>query len=111
MLQRAYRPLIPLLLASLLGCAEESAPLDQQLYVWQRQWRPAHAATWGVQTGETLPYGRFYAGGTPEAVGSHWMRTPPLQAGAGNLVVSFKHRYRFEQDGATSYDGGQLMHT
>ncbi|MBN9366775.1 MAG: M36 family metallopeptidase [Comamonadaceae bacterium] len=70
---------------------------------------PAHAATWGVQTGETLPYGRFYAGGTPEAVGSHWMRTPPLQAGAGNLVVSFKHRYRFEQDGATSYDGGQLM--
>lgn len=43
MLQRAYRPLIPLLLASLLGCAEESAPLDQQLYVWQRQWRPAHA--------------------------------------------------------------------
>lgn len=43
MLQRSYRPLIPLLLASLLGCAEESAPLDQQLYVWQRQWRPAHA--------------------------------------------------------------------
>ena len=43
MLQRAYRPLIPLLLASLLGCAEEAAPLDQQLYVWQRQWRPAHA--------------------------------------------------------------------
>ena len=43
MLQRSYRPLIPLLLASLLGCAEEAAPLDQQLYVWQRQWRPAHA--------------------------------------------------------------------
>ncbi|SIQ56612.1 DUF3142 domain-containing protein [Aquipseudomonas alcaligenes] len=43
MLQRCYRPLMPLLLASLLGCAEESAPLDQQLYIWQRQWRPAHA--------------------------------------------------------------------
>lgn len=43
MLLRAYRPLISLLLISLLGCAEEPAPLDQQLYVWQRQWRPAHA--------------------------------------------------------------------
>ena len=37
-------PLLPLLLAGLLGCAEEStAPLDQQLYIWQRQWQPAHA--------------------------------------------------------------------
>lgn len=69
----------------------------------------AHANAWSVQADTALPPNRFYAGGTPEAVGSHWMRTPPLQAGAGNLVVSFKHRYRFEQDGATSYDGGQLM--
>lgn len=43
MLQRLYLPLITLLLACLLGCSEEPAPLDQQLYVWQRQWRPAHA--------------------------------------------------------------------
>ena len=26
-----------------LAGGQESAPLDQQLYVWQRQWRPAHA--------------------------------------------------------------------
>ncbi|MDG9922226.1 MULTISPECIES: DUF3142 domain-containing protein [unclassified Pseudomonas] len=44
MLDHLYRPVIALLLASLLGCAEESAaPLDQQLYIWQRQWRPVHA--------------------------------------------------------------------
>ena len=54
MLQRAYRPLIPLLLASLLGCAEESAPLDQQLYVWQRQWRPAHAEALALASGDVF---------------------------------------------------------
>jgi len=70
---------------------------------------PSYAAAWGVRASATPPYGRFYAGSTPEAIGSHWMRTPPLQVGAGNFTVSFKHRYRFEQDGATSYDGGQLM--
>lgn len=33
-----------LLLGLLAGCQPEPAtPLDQQLYVWQRQWRPAHA--------------------------------------------------------------------
>ena len=69
---------------------------------------PAYAAAWGVRTSATPPYGRFYAGGTPGAIGSHWMRTPPLQVGADNLVVSFKHRYRFEQDGGLNYDGGQL---
>ncbi|MCF1486081.1 DUF3142 domain-containing protein [Pseudomonas sp. AA27] len=44
-------PAIPLLrrlfagfvLAVLTGCQPEPAPpLDQQLYIWQRQWRPAH---------------------------------------------------------------------
>lgn len=41
---RLTHPLLALLLAGLFGCAEESpAPLDQQLYIWQRQWRPAHA--------------------------------------------------------------------
>ena len=69
---------------------------------------PAYAAAWGVRTSATPPYGRFYAGGTPGAIGSHWMRTPQLQVGAGNFTVSFKHRYRFEQDGALNYDGGQL---
>ena len=69
---------------------------------------PSYAAAWGVRTSATPPYGRFYAGGTPEAIGSHWMRTPPLQVGAGNFTVSFKHRYRFEQDGGLNYDGGQL---
>ena len=68
---------------------------------------PSYAA-WGVRTSATPPYGRFYAGGTPGAIGSHWMRTPPLQVGAGNFTVSFKHRYRFEQDGGLNYDGGQL---
>ena len=37
------RPLLALLLACLVGCTEESVLLDQQLYIWQRQWRPAHA--------------------------------------------------------------------
>lgn len=38
------------------------------------------------------------------------MRTPPLQvASEGYFRVSFRHRYRFEKDGATHYDGGQLM--
>lgn len=69
---------------------------------------PSYAAAWGVRTSATPPYGRFYAGGTPGAIGSHWMRTPPLQVGAGNFTVSFKHRYRFEQDGGLNYDGGQL---
>ena len=69
---------------------------------------PSFAANWGVRTSATPPYGRFYAGGTPEAIGSHWMRTPPLQVGAGNFTVSFKHRYRFEKYGALNYDGGQL---
>ncbi|QEY61273.1 DUF3142 domain-containing protein [Metapseudomonas lalkuanensis] len=33
-----------LLLLMLSGCEQETrAPLDQQLYIWQRQWRPAHA--------------------------------------------------------------------
>ncbi len=38
------RGLLPLGLLLLLGgCQPEPpAPLDQQLYVWQRQWRPAH---------------------------------------------------------------------
>ncbi|WP_051070726.1 DUF3142 domain-containing protein [Pseudomonas asplenii] len=32
-----------LVLGLLVGCRPEPAmPLDQQLYVWQRQWRPAH---------------------------------------------------------------------
>lgn len=31
-------------LAALAGCQPDPAPpLDQQLYIWQRQWRPAHA--------------------------------------------------------------------
>ena len=69
---------------------------------------PSYAAAWGVRTSATPPYGRFYAGGTPGAIGSHWMRTPPLQVGAGNFTVSFKHRYRFERYGALNHDGGQL---
>ncbi|WP_312843927.1 M36 family metallopeptidase [Diaphorobacter nitroreducens] len=70
---------------------------------------PSYAAAWGVRASATPPYGRFYAGSTPEAIGSHWMRTPPLQVGAGNFTVSFEHRYRFEQYGSFNYDGGQLM--
>lgn len=38
-----YRSLLVLLLAGMLGCAEEHPPLDQQVYVWQRQWRTSHA--------------------------------------------------------------------
>ena len=30
-------------------------------------------------------------------------------AATGDFTVSFKHRYRFEQNGVTPYDGGQLM--
>lgn len=67
---------------------------------------PAFASAWGAKGSIGS---RFYAGATPAAIGSHWLRTPPLQAGAGNLVVTFKHRYRFEKDGTTNYDGGQLM--
>ena len=38
-----YSILITLLL--LVGCDQQTAPpLDQQLYVWQRQWTPAHEA-------------------------------------------------------------------
>lgn len=40
-------PLIPRLCALIallaLGACTPPAPLDQQLYIWQRQWRPAHA--------------------------------------------------------------------
>lgn len=35
--------LLALLFCGLAGCAPEPAALDQQLYIWQRQWRPAHA--------------------------------------------------------------------
>lgn len=37
------RLIIALLLGSLVGCMPAPEPLDQQLYIWQRQWRPAHA--------------------------------------------------------------------
>ena len=51
-----------------------------------------------------------YAGSTPAAIGSHWMRTPALQVAAtGDFIVSFKHRYRFEQSDGMNWDGGQLM--
>lgn len=51
-----------------------------------------------------------YAGSTPAAIGSHWMRTPVLQVAAtGDFIVSFKHRYRFEQSDGMNWDGGQLM--
>ncbi|WP_394560653.1 DUF3142 domain-containing protein [Aquipseudomonas alcaligenes] len=43
MLHSLYRTLIVLLLAGLAGCSEEHAPLNQQLYIWQRQWLPSHA--------------------------------------------------------------------
>ncbi|WP_256203118.1 DUF3142 domain-containing protein [Pseudomonas sp. ML96] len=43
MLHSLYRTLIVLLLAGLAGCSEENTPLDQQLYIWQRQWLPSHA--------------------------------------------------------------------
>ena len=34
-----------MVLALLDGCEQQDAPpLDQQLYVWQRQWTPAHEA-------------------------------------------------------------------
>lgn len=70
----------------------------------------AHASAWGVKIEATQPHNRFYAGSTPEAKGWHWMRTPVLQVAAtGDFTVSFKHRYRFEQNGVTPYDGGQLM--
>lgn len=69
-----------------------------------------HAAAWGVKADPAQPHNRFYAGSTPEATGSHWMRTPPLQVAAtGNFTVAFKHRYRFEGDASAYYDGGQLM--
>lgn len=33
------------MVALLAGCERQDAPpLDQQLYVWQRQWTPAHEA-------------------------------------------------------------------
>ncbi len=35
--------LLPLLLLPLLGCEQQApAPLDNQVYIWQRQWLPAH---------------------------------------------------------------------
>jgi len=38
------RLVLILLLGLLCGCRFDTpAPLDQQLYIWQRQWRPAHA--------------------------------------------------------------------
>ena len=41
------------LLASLNGCERQDAPpLDQQLYVWQRQWTPAHDAALSNSRGE-----------------------------------------------------------
>ncbi|WP_103102865.1 DUF3142 domain-containing protein [Pseudomonas sp. LFM046] len=38
------RAALALLLLLATGCRPEApSPLDQQLYIWQRQWRPAHA--------------------------------------------------------------------
>ncbi len=69
-----------------------------------------YANAWGVKAAPAQPHNRFYAGSTPQATGSHWMRTPPLQVAAtGNFTVAFKHRYRFEGDVSAYYDGGQLM--
>lgn len=63
---------------------------------------------WSVKT--VAAQDHRYAGSTPAVEGAHWMRTPPLQvASEGYFRVSFRHRYRFEKDGATHYDGGQLM--
>lgn len=69
---------------------------------------PVFADNWRVRADGAS--NRLYGGGSPEAAGSHWLMTPPLQvATTGNFTVSFNHRYRFEQDGQNNYDGGQLM--
>ena len=67
-----------------------------------------HGGAWSVKGYGALD--NRYAGSTPEAIGSHWMRTPVLQVAAtGDFTVAFRHRYRFEREGSENYDGGQLM--
>jgi hypothetical protein len=68
------------------------------------------ANTWHVRAQDILPHARYYAAQGAGAAGSHWMRTPALQVAAtGDFTLAFSHRYNFEADGATYYDGGQLM--
>lgn len=37
-----------------------------------------------------------------------WLTTPPLQVGAGPLVMTFQHRYEFERDTTAAFDGAVL---
>ncbi|MEZ4404246.1 MAG: M36 family metallopeptidase [Kofleriaceae bacterium] len=74
----------------------------------------ADATVW-TRTGTTGMWSRAPVGASVgwhgldlASVGDGQLVSPPLPVGAGNLVVSFTHRFDFEFSGGTYWDGGVL---
>ncbi|MCU1288683.1 MAG: Chitinase, partial [Acidobacteria bacterium] len=52
--------------------------------------------------------GHHWHGPSASMASDHYLTSPVLQTGAGNLTISFKHRFDFEFDGGGNYDGGVI---
>ncbi len=47
----------------------------------------------------------YWFGPNPASAADTWLLSPPLQVGAGDFVITFKHRWDFERDQVENYDG------
>lgn len=47
----------------------------------------------------------FWFGPNPASPADTWLISPPLSVGAGNFVVTFKHRWDFERSNTENFDG------
>lgn len=50
----------------------------------------------------------FWFGPNPSSPADTFLTSPLVQVGQGPLVITFKHRYDFEDDGTESYDGAVI---
>jgi hypothetical protein len=50
----------------------------------------------------------WWFGPNPASPADTYLISPPLDVGSGAFVITFKHRYEFEQDAMAFYDGGAI---
>ena len=69
-------------------------------------WRSTFFAIWTHER-ETALDGYWHGVGLPQ-ISTAAFESPPLKAGAGPVTITFEHRYQFESDGTTHFDGGVI---
>ncbi|UQA62761.1 M36 family metallopeptidase [Polyangium aurulentum] len=81
---------------------------ESDLVTWEATSASGPSNLWRQVPFSTSASNRIFHGDDVGGIHDERLTSPLLAVGAGNLVMTFKHRYQFEQGGGSNWDGGLI---